>query len=317
MSDMLHCEPEEAEYRAMELARVIEDPGLLQARLEEGDSWFVQVGDGDWDHMPGIVMRQRENLRDALEEMGTNKLAFEGFEFNIRVHPCCMLAADADHCVCSQSFDVWCKNTCLEDGPDRSEGFALAAAHLLCKSSVDDVYAGCMRVRLDKAFGISTDVPGANETVEEKRRRFRFLLPVVAEMLIMQCVYFVMGDTSGSACIRSSTQLRSVGSCYRVTHMIPVCYAAKKGAEDEVERRHCTLSALVRARDNGVGAQIKWSVNRMEGLASNCRCKECTALLPVKLRKRQEQLLAADKERKESEEQEEGGKATRQTRRRQ
>ena len=112
---------------------------------------------------------------------------------------------------------------------------------------------------------------GPNDAV----RGLQPLLPVLAELLLMQCAYFVVPNSHGKARIcDSGSGSNDLGSCYMASHHYLVCCMPKENEP----RHHYRVAAEMRAKEGGAGASITLKLIYDKEHVQRCKCEECREL---------------------------------------
>lgn len=103
----------------------------------------------------------------------------------------------------------------------------------------------------------------------------RALLPLLAELLLMQLAYFVVPNSHGAATLTSKRcPGNDLGSCNRAKHFFTMCFRP----EEKKPRHDLCVGAEMRVKEGGVGASLAWAVEYCEPHKQKCTCSECINL---------------------------------------
>ena len=134
-------------------------------------------------------------------------------------------------------------------------------------------YRQCVISKLRRVLDdVNWEAAGAWTCPNDAVRGLQPLLPVLAELLLMQCAYFVVPNSHGAATLLDSPTLRNdLGSRFRACHRYQMCYRPEK----DKPRHLCNIAVDMRAKEGGAGASITLKVDYDQEHVQRCRCKEC------------------------------------------
>ena len=254
--------------RATVLAFIIDRRGFLKGRCP-GQHEYLQSGD-DYDHLPDVIFKQREALTRALAE--DDESAFSGSTC-FELHPSCKLQqASQETCSCKRAYDAECQGECHHDPKDISSGYNFEDAHIM---TVDHIktYCSCVANRLEIAMEAVERKLARMDSMESAVQILQPLFPIVAEMLLMQCVHFAVEKSHGACVLCTDHNLSNgEGTCFRVLQEVVVCHAA---AGKGTGRKTSRIQVSLRVRADGLGVECKWRMT--EDITFLCLCAECKA----------------------------------------